>query len=143
MKLSKNFTLEELTATATGLDNTPPPEAVERLRALTVRVLQPARDALDIPLRVTSGYRNEKVNRLAGGAAHSQHTRGEAADLTCEDNARLFRHLCDTADYDQLIWEHGDLHCPAWIHVSYAGKGNRRETLQAVTRDKKTIYRKL
>ena len=56
----KYFTIDELsrsaTATARGIDNTPPSVAAEALRALTDNVLDPLRQAWGRPLTVTSGY---------------------------------------------------------------------------------------
>ena len=50
MKLSKNFSLAELTksqtATRMGLDNNPSEDETENLRLLCERVLQPVRDHL-------------------------------------------------------------------------------------------------
>lgn len=141
--MSRFFTPDELTATSTGLPNTPTPEAACRLQALVQHVLQPARLALGMPVRVTSAYRSPAVNRAVGGAPHSQHLRGEAADLTCRDNARLFAIVRTGTDFDQLIWEHGDARQPQWIHVSYAGSKNRHEVLMSYTHNGKTLYKRI
>ena len=124
--METNFTLKELCATRTGLPNTPPPEAAARLEALVRHVLQPARDALGMPVRVTSGYRSPAVNRAVGGVPRSPHLRGEAADLVCADNARLFHTLRRITPFDQLIWEGGDHRQPAWVHVSHRPDGRNR-----------------
>ena len=143
MRLSENFTLEELTATGTGLSNVPPPDARATLKELVDNVLQPARDAIGLPVTVTSGYRSPAVNRAVGGAAGSQHTRGEAADLQCADNRRLFEAIRGGLLFDQLIWEHGTDDCPAWVHVSYKTQGNRKEVLRTVDRDGVTVYARM
>ena len=74
--LSKNFTLEELvysdTAKRYGLNNTPTPQVIANLKNLCVNVLQPLRDYLGKPIRVTSGYRSPEVNKRVGGAVDSQ-----------------------------------------------------------------------
>ena len=80
MKLSENFTLQELSKTSTGLENTPNKKQTDSLRQLAINVLQPARDALG-PIKVTSAYRSQAVNAKVGGVSTSQHTKGEAADL--------------------------------------------------------------
>lgn len=84
MNLSRNFTLQELTYSRTavehGLENVPGPLAFQSLRNLTTYLLQPLRDRYGNTIAITSGYRNETVNLLAGGVKNSQHTKGEAAD---------------------------------------------------------------
>ena len=60
-RLTKNFTLEEFersdTAKRLGIDNHVPQFAVERLRTLCEKVLQPVRDHFGVPIIITSGYR--------------------------------------------------------------------------------------
>ena len=143
MRLSRNFTLEELAATDTGLPNVPPPDARAALKELVDNVLQPARDAVGVPVRVTSGYRSPAVNRAVGGAADSQHRHGEAADIQCADNRALFEAIRSGLLFDQLIWEHGTDECPAWVHVSYRTQGNRKEVLRTVEQDGVTVYARM
>lgn len=128
----KHFTINELTRSATaqrlGIDNTPPAEALAHLEALVEHVLDPLREAWGGPIHVNSGYRCRSLNKAVGGAAGSQHMRGEAADITVGsrlDNARLYR-LLQQLDLpvDQAINERDF----AWIHVSY-GPRHRREYL--------------
>ena len=135
--MTKNFTLKELCVTKTGIHNEPNAEQKEALRLLAVNILQPARDALG-PIRVTSGFRNAKVNAAVGGSRSSQHMKGEAADLQCDDNAALFKFI-KTLEFDQLIWEFGDKEQPDWVHVSYASK-NRKEVLKATRKNGVTKY---
>lgn len=135
--MTKNFTLKELCVTKTGIHNEPNAEQKEALRLLAVNILQPARDALG-PITVTSGFRNAKVNAAIGGSRTSQHMKGEAADLQCDDNAALFKFI-KTLDFDQLIWEFGDKEQPDWVHVSYASK-NRKEVLKATKKNGVTKY---
>jgi zinc D-Ala-D-Ala carboxypeptidase len=135
--MTKNFTLKELCVTKTGIHNEPNAEQKESLRLLAVNILQPARDALG-PIKVTSGFRNAKVNAAIGGSRSSQHMKGEAADLQCDDNAALFKFI-KTLEFDQLIWEFGDKEQPDWVHVSYASK-NRKEVLKATRKNGVTKY---
>lgn len=131
--MGKYFTLAELTASATaksrGIDNTPPPAVKVKLDTLIIRCLDPIRAAWGKPLRVTSGFRSPVLNKAVGGAATSQHTKGEAADLSAgsrEDNLRLFEMIRKNHDYDQIIDENDG----AWVHVSYKAGVNRREALR-------------
>jgi len=135
--MTKNFTLKELCVTKTGIHNEPNAEQKEALRLLAVNILQPARDALGA-ITVTSGFRNAKVNAAIGGSRSSQHMKGEAADLQCEDNAALFNFIKEL-EFDQLIWEFGDKEQPDWVHVSFAKK-NRKEILKATKKNGVTKY---
>ena len=86
IQLSPHFELREFIASRTakehGIDNTPPPEAVENLRALCVHTLEPLREALGLPIIITSGYRNKTLNQLlVFHSTKSQHMNGEAADF--------------------------------------------------------------
>ena len=137
MRLTKDFTLKELCVTKTGIHNEPNAEQKEALSLLAVNILQPARDALGL-IRVTSGFRNAKVNAAIKGSRSSQHMKGEAADLQCEDNAALFNFI-KTLEFDQLIWEFGDKEQPDWVHVSFSKK-NRKEILKATKKNGVTKY---
>ena len=137
MRLTKDFTLKELCVTKTGIHNEPNAIQIEALRELALNVLQPARDALGV-IRVTSGFRNPKVNAAIKGSRSSQHMKGEAADLQCEDNAALFNFIKEL-EFDQLIWEFGDKEQPDWVHVSFAKK-NRKEILKATKKNEVTKY---
>lgn len=84
--LSPHFKLKEFTKSRTarqhGIDNAPPPEAVENLRALCVHTLEPLREALGLPIIITSGYRCKVLNeRITHHSATSQHMSGCAADF--------------------------------------------------------------
>lgn len=130
MKLGKYFTLEELTVTNSKFLNVPGISERAALAELVKNVLDPAREELGFSIKVNSGYRSPAVNKAVGGAATSQHVNGQAADLDCADNAKLFNIIRDNFVFDQLIWEAGDDNQPAWVHVSYRTQGNRCEVLK-------------
>ena len=135
----KYFTMQELTASATarrkGIDNTPDAQAKANLTALVANVLDPLREKWGAPIVVTSGFRSVKLNRAVGGAARSQHCKGQAADIrsvsdTKKDNKRLFELVkASGLPFDQLIDEYDY----DWVHVSFRIGANRREILH-VTR---------
>lgn len=141
----KYFTFQELTKSATakrkGIDNSPSMQVRANLAALVEKVLDPLREAYGKPIVVTSGYRCEKLNRAVGGAASSQHVKGEAADIrsvqdTPEENKKLFDLIVKLKlPFDQLINEYGF----DWVHVSF-GPRHRRQKLKAVKRNGKTSY---
>lgn len=130
MVLSKNFTLEELLVTNSKLPNTPSDVEINNLKLLVANVLQPLRDMFGESIHVNSGYRSPAVNKAIGGAPTSQHCTGQAADLDCSDNAKLFHLIADFFDFDQLIWEGGNNTQPSWVHVSYKSANNRRQKLK-------------
>ena len=126
MKLGKYFSLSELTVTNSGLENNPSAKEIGCLTELVKNILDPARELLDDQIRVNSGYRSPMVNRKIGGAASSQHVLGQAADLKCDDNAKLFNLIRKNLPFDQLINENNY----SWIHVSYSKGKNRNEVLE-------------
>ena len=128
-KIGKYFTLQELTVTGSGANNTPGSSELDNLRKLVDNILDPARELLDDQIYINSGYRSPIVNRKIGGASSSQHVLGQAADIRCDDNAKLFELIRKQLPFDQLIWEDGDDNQPKWVHVSY-GPRNRRQVLR-------------
>lgn len=108
MRLSPHFTLAEF-ATSASYPHLARPVPVEYQSAallLATLALQPARDALKMPLRILSGYRSEELNLMVGGSETSQHRFGQAADVTCANPRALFEWLCRTkpAGIGQVIF---------------------------------------
>jgi hypothetical protein len=130
--VSKNFSWREVTRSGTceraGIDNTPGPMEKAALQATIINVMQPLRNAMGRPIRVTSGYRSLACNTKIGGATNSQHMRGQAIDFQdpAGNLAQMFYYIKDNLPFDQLIWEKGDTNQPLWIHVSYKSDGSNR-----------------
>ena len=78
------FSWAELTVTGKPFGNKPTGSARLNLVVFTQNCLDPLRRFIDRPIRVTSGYRSEAVNRAVGGHPLSYHRRGEAADIKAE-----------------------------------------------------------
>ena len=141
----KYFSIKELTKSATaarkGIKNDPSIQEVKSLTALIEKVLDPLREAYGKPIIVSSGYRCPKLNAAVGGAASSQHVKGEAADIrsvadTPEENKKLFDLIVKLGlPYDQLINEYNY----DWVHVSF-GPRHRRQRMKAVKSNGKTKY---
>lgn len=147
IQFTPHFELKEFTESATarrhGIANEPPFEAVENLKALCVFTLEPLREALGLPLIITSGYRSKAVNDLiTHHSSTSQHMKGQAADFyvghtdstdNTENSVASRRELLINAfrliitseiiDYDQLILY------PTFIHVSYVSRAKNRHKL--------------
>ena len=121
-----------------------PPLARENVKALVTEVLDPVREKLTtstsvatrqsssklgsalaapsvgVPIVVNSGYCCEKHNKDVGGVRNSQHLKGEAADIHCEDNEKLKQLIIENGKFDQLITY------PTFLHVSYKRTGGNR-----------------
>ena len=98
----KNFTLNEMTKTNTGLPNEIPSFEVAFNLYDTACFLQKLRNLIGMPIVVTSGYRSESVNKAVGGAKNSAHLRGGAADIRCADNEKLLKIIKEECLYDEL-----------------------------------------
>lgn len=126
MNLSKNFTLSELTNSSTAnyhnVSNTPDRFALENLTKLCNNILQPIRDKWGDSIFVNSGYRSPKVNRLVCGSSSSQHTKGEAADITVgskEGNKKLFDLIVQMIENKEIkVGQLIDEKDYKWIHIS-------------------------
>ena len=151
MKLTNNFTLEELTKSETALrqniDNTPTIDVVENLTRLAEKVLQPVREHYGKGVKVNSGFRSMAVNAAVGGvqgAKPSDHTRGMAADIEIPGlpNAELAQWIEANLEYTQLILEFYTQGIPdsGWVHVSYDPANLKKQSLTAVKREGKTVY---
>ena len=151
MKLTTNFSLAELTASQVaarkGIPNNPTAGQIENLKKLCESILQPIRNHYDSPVIISSGFRTPELCILINSSINSQHARGQAADLQVigVDNKALATYIKENLDFDQLILEfYKEEEGPhsGWVHVSYVGKGNRKESLTATRSDvtKKTVY---
>ena len=151
MKLSKNFSLEELTRSATatklGIDNTPDEEHLNNLQVVVDEIAQPLRDHFGKPVRINSGYRSPALNDAIGGSKKSQHSKGEALDLEIDgvSNMEVAGWITENCDYDQVILE---FYNPAegpnsgWVHASCKAdlSQNRKRNLIALKDGNKTVY---
>lgn len=129
-----NFTISELihsdTAVKHNINNYPDINSLDNLLRLIVECLQPIRNKLGKPMVITSGYRNDKVNRLVGGSNTSEHKKGMAADfiingMTVQAVIEFIRKT--GLKYTQLIEEHSKN--TSWVHISYNPKNLKKETL--------------
>ena len=143
-RLSPHFTVGEMLrsgkAVGMGIKNVPevnpaPGEAsreevIENLRELCNKVLEPLRRRVGRVI-VVGGYRCEAVNRAVMGAEHSQHLRGEAADIhvTGLEMCRKYAAILSQTDFDQMILEPQESIKKWWIHVSYKRNGKNRHQI--------------
>ena len=124
--ISENFSYREFehsdTAEQKGIANVITTVPVrDSIKALVDEVLQPLRTAWGKPLIINSGYRCPELNREVGGVPTSQHIKGEAADVACDDPYALARLACDLGlPYDQMILY------PTFVHFSHRLEGEQR-----------------
>lgn len=128
--ITPNFSWHEMTASPTArkhaIKNNPGPREWDALEWLVNQLLQPLRDFYGQPIRVSSGYRSAKLNRLVGGVPGSQHTRGEAADCVTADAALLLDALLRSGlAFDQAILYRRR----NFLHLSLRRQGNRKEVI--------------
>ena len=147
MRLSKNFTLSEITKSNTakrlGINNAPDKEHLKNMQVLIRDLIQPMRDALG-PIRISSGYRNPQLNRAIGGSTKSQHCKGQALDLQFWEkgemcNKKIYDWVLKSGiEFDQMINEFDY----AWIHISLKSSNNRKMVLEAYKdKDGDTAYK--
>ena len=148
MKLSENFTLDELTksqeAIRLGIDNTPNDEHIINLILLCKNILQPIRNHFKIPVSISSGYRSAALCEAIGSSSTSQHTKGQAADfeLFGIHNREVSDWIVQNLNYDQCILEFWTPSDPnsGWIHCSYSDSGNRKSYLSAQKLNGRVVY---
>ena len=132
MKL--NFKISELIhsdiAIQNNINNMPDINALDNMLELIFHCLQPIRNLIKKPVIITSGYRNQQVNFLAGGAFNSQHKEGKAADfiikgMTPKEIVEIIKK--SDIEYDQLINEFDK-----WVHISFNKDKNRKQIKKIV-----------
>lgn len=147
--MGKYFTIEELTRTSTGLDNTPNELETKHLEEL-IEVLDDIREAWtekciinnwgSPSIIVNSGFRSEEVNKAVGGSKTSEHRLGYAVDIE-PSNQRMKEFWDFIVDYvktkklnfSQLIKEKPRNDIASWFHLSINGlKGYRKQIFTLV-----------
>jgi len=150
MKISKHISYAEAihsnTAKRKGIDNTPNEVQVLSMKLLADKIFEPLREWVGGPIKVNSFFRSVALNEAIGGAASSQHCKGQAIDIDDvygrKTNAEMYHWIQMNLDYDQMIWEFGTDVQPNWVHISYVSKEeNRNKCLKAYKEDGRTKYK--
>jgi hypothetical protein len=135
MKISEHISYDEATLSPTairnGISNQPNEQELSNMKLVAENCFEPLRKMWGKPIKVNSFFRSQSLNQLVGGSPLSQHTKGQAIDITTgtkSDNKKLFE-LAKTLDFDQLIWEYGDSTGPYWVHISFKNNNNRKQIL--------------
>lgn len=143
-KLSKYVTEAEGwksdTAARLKISNVPDAATIEKMKYVATEIFDKVREFAGGPLHVNSFYRSPELNAAIKGSKSSQHMKGEAIDMDCDQfgnstNEAIFHYIKDNLDFDQLIWEYPDKEgTPSWIHCSKVSyKKNRKQVLVALS----------
>lgn len=131
-QLTEHFALEEFTRNSRNIPNDPSDDQIASLTYLAQNILEPIRAQFG-PVIITSGFRCPTLNKAVGGAASSQHTKGEASDIHIEGvaNADLWHWIVDNLNFDQVIAEQLNENNGAagWVHVSGISGNNRKDAI--------------
>lgn len=130
------FDLEEFLTSSTArqksIENMPSWFVVEHLIDLAIW-LDDLRAEWGSGIRVTSGFRNEKLNIAVGGVLNSVHRLGWAADIVpvngkYDEFVAFIKEWAKNKKFDQIIEEHNGK--SKWVHVGlYSPTGLQRKML--------------
>ena len=127
--ISENFKYWEFvsseTAMKNGIKNIPNEQEWQNIEFVVKTILQPLRDKLGIPLTINSGFRNSKLNELAGGSETSFHRLGCAVDV---DTHRIPLVQVLEAAYELPEWSEiiAEYFPQGWVHIAYKQGDNRK-----------------
>ena len=136
MTTKSYFTIAELctsdTAKKYGINNSPAATVLSHLQQL-INFLNPLREAWGSAIKVTSGYRCEKLNSFVGGSKTSSHMIGYGVDLIptngkMNEFKKFIVDYMKTRMFDQCIIEKSGK--TEWIHIGlYNAKGQQRKMI--------------
>lgn len=112
------------TAEQHQIDNSPSQEVINRLLHIRDKYLNQIRESYGGPIRISSGYRCDKLNKMVGGSSTSNHLFGEAIDIVPIDGNvnKLFLTIKDYLEetklpYDELFFERNS-RGSVWVHFA-------------------------
>lgn len=135
MKTPKHFDLEELLTSSTArqksIENMPSWEVVEHLLELCY-FLDDLRESWGSSIKVTSGFRNQKLNSAVGGVKASVHQIGYAADIVpgngkFESFVRFINNWAKDKMFDQIIIEKNKK--SRWVHIALYNNSHKQRRM--------------
>ena len=142
MKTPKYFDLEEFLTSSTArqksIENMPSWEIVENLCELGCWLDQ-LREDWGSGIKITSGYRNDKLNTAVGGVLNSVHRRGFAADIypangKYDEFVKFIKEWAKDKKFDQIIEERSGKNS-RWVHCGlYNNQGRQRHMIFEITK---------
>ena len=122
MKITGHFNLDEFKCK----DGTGVPEELQGYTMALATCLERIRAEFDKPIQIISGYRTPEYNKKCGGAKHSQHVKGKAADLRINGvSVADFASTIERLINDGAIIQGGIGTYPSQNFVHYDIRGNR------------------
>lgn len=135
MKLSPNFTLDELIHTDhRQFDNTPNATEIANLTRLAALLEQVRTEIGNKPIMVNSAFRSKQVNDAVGSKDTSQHRIGCAADIRVPGmtpDEVVKKVIASDIGYDQIIREFD-----RWTHISIPNTKDMTPRRQALIIDR-------
>lgn len=121
--MAKYFNLEEFLTSSTArqksIENLPSWDVIDHLKELA-SFLDQLREDWGSGIKVTSGFRNDKLNSAVGGVGSSVHMIGYAADIVpangkFKEFAQFIEQWAKTKSFDQIIIEKSKK--SQWVHI--------------------------
>lgn len=143
MKLTENFTFDELTSTSHNelLEaNRESAKSFMKQLKYVAGTLEEIRAVLGVPLRVTSGFRSSQLNKLVGGSPTSGHTKGLCADIiplgmdVVEAQKKIIANKDKCPSLKKCILE--TVKGSEWLHVEAKTEANQPTQFFATTNGK-------
>jgi hypothetical protein len=127
-KITEHFTLNEMTQSSallaynkkhkTNYENLPTRTGIDMNLHHLCMQLETIRAWMNVPLKISSGYRSKLVNELVGGSPTSLHCQGLAADVVLPlDKICLFVDLAMGMDFTkEVLISHNTQSGSTWVH---------------------------
>jgi hypothetical protein len=121
--MAKYFNLEEFLTSSTArqksIENLPSWDVIDHLKELA-SFLDQLREDWGSGIKVTSGFRNDKLNSAVGGVGSSVHMIGYAADIVpangkFKEFTQFIEKWAKTKSFDQIIIEKSKK--SQWVHI--------------------------